>query len=135
MGLDFDIIDDKGQLIDRFGIKWLYHYNNNKLFINNDNNNDIKKVILYCDEQIKILKFKVDENEKIKNLEFVEKKEYLSNLINNTNNDEELYELIEKIHNKNEDEDANIDYYLLERFNFFKSFLEKNIMYQCEISC
>jgi hypothetical protein len=58
-------------------------------------------------------------------LRFVEKKEYLYNLINNTNNDEELYELIEKIHNQ----DENIDYYLLERFNFFKLFLEKNIIY------
>ena len=132
MGLDFDIIDDKGEIIDRYGIKWLYDYDKSFIY----NYIDIKIAILYCDEQINILKINVDECDKIKkikHLEFMQKKEYLSNLINNTNNNEELDELIEKIYNQNYE---NIDnyLYLIERFKFFKSFLENNNIYQGKIS-
>ena len=79
-----------------------------------------------------MLKIIVDENEKInkiKELDFDEKKVYITNLINNTNTDEELNEIISKIHNH----DDNNDLYLLENFKDFKLFLEKNIMFKCEI--
>ncbi len=131
MGIDFDIIDDKGKMIDRYAIKWLYRYDIEIFYYAND----IKNMIQYCNENIEILKLRVDKHEKIKKIEYLEfykKKEYLCNLINNTNTDEEINELIENIYNR---EDKDHDHFLLDSFIRFKEFLEKYIDYNCEISC
>lgn len=137
MGFDFDIVKDTCELIDRFSIKWLNYYDYSFINLFYKNNNVID-IITYCQEQIDILKkkvYEIEKIEKIKHLEFDEKKRYLINLIENTNNDEDINGLIEKmyeiINQGVEFNHCNVD--LLNRFESFILFLEK-YPNKCEIS-
>jgi hypothetical protein len=141
MGIDFDIINDKGNLIDRYSIKWLVRYDNFFLRDYSSINMNIKNIILYCDEQIDILKLKIDKHkkiEKIKYLDFDKKKEYMVNLITNINSDEEMDGLIEKIYMIVYQNQEDCNYSTLQIFESFKTFLEKysnsQNQYKCEIS-
>jgi hypothetical protein len=141
MGLDFDIVNITGELINRYPIKWLYYYDSS--FINSftrsntNTNTNIKNIISYCDEHIYILKSKTDEFDKIdkiKYLEFNEKKEYLMSLIVSTNDNEELNELIDLIYSIVYEKVEDSNYSTLKNFESFKLFLEKYIEYKYEIS-
>jgi hypothetical protein len=140
MGLDFNIITETGEIIDRYSINWLYYYDGNS-FLNTFNfNKNILNVILYCNEQIAILEKKTngfEQVEKINNLEFNEKKENLAKLITNTNNNEEINDIIKKIYMVifKETEDLNHYKKLLGWFKSFKLFLEKYQGYKYSISC
>lgn len=140
MGLDFDIIDDKNLLIDRYPIKWLQSYD--YFFVSNYSsiNMNVKNIISYCEEQINALKLKVDEHEKIEEIKFLglnKKKEYIVKFINNTNSDEELDRLFEKIYMIVYQNQEDSNYSTLKSFESFKLFLEKHCenKYKCEISC
>ncbi len=137
MGLTFDIIEDTGELIDRYPIGWLYNYDTSFFNLFQNVNNNPVDVIVYCEEQIKILTEKLNESYKIgkiKCLEFNEKKEYLVNLIVNTNNDEEINKLIEKLYIiiYQDIEDNNLA--LLSKFKILKLFSERYSNNKCEIS-
>lgn len=144
MGIDFDVINNKGHLIDRYSIKWLVRYDcfflSNYSSINIRNIN-IKNIISYCDEQIDILKLKVYEHNKIEKIKYLgldEKKEYMVNLISNINSDEEMDGLIEKIYMIVYENEEDSNYSTLQSFESFKTFLEKYCesqnQYKCEIS-
>lgn len=137
MGLDLDIIKDTGELIDRYPIKWLYEYDISFFSLFGIRFNNSTNAIIYCEEQIEILKVKVNEFNKIKKikyLEFDEKKEYLINLIGGTNNDVEINELIEKMYQIIYEDIDDINNDLLNKFKYFKLFLENYPSYKCEIS-
>lgn len=140
MGLDFDIIDDKNELVDRFTLKWLYDYD--ITFFNNIHNNDIDYFINYCNQEIKILKLKLNNSNKfyfIKYLDFENKKKYLLELIDDTKNDNDMIEVLEQIGdvlNCDKNIKLNIENYqnIIKRFEYFKLFLEKYIGHKYEIS-
>lgn len=137
MGLDFDIIDNKNILIDRFPLKWLYNYDNS--FFNNIYNSNIEYFINYCNQEITILKLKLDNFNnfhKIKYLDFENKKKYLLKLITETNNDD-IVEIFKNISTALK-YDTNLDQEnyqnMIHNFEHFKLFLEKYIDYKYEIS-
>ena len=137
MGLDFDIINITGELINRYPIKWLHYYDSSFINTFNRTNTNIKNIILYCDEQIHILKnktYEFDKIDKIKYLEFNEKKEYLMSLIVSTNDNEELNKLIDLIYSIVYEKVEDSNYSTLKSFESFKLFLEKYIEYKYEIS-
>ena len=145
MCVDFDIIKDTGELIDRFSIKWLFQYDYLFFSLFRTIYNNPINTIIYCEKQIEILKEKVDEFdklEKIKYLDFDGKKKYLISLIENTNDNEEINKLIEKIHGIicQDVDDNNYNNYnynnneLLNKFESFKLFLEKYKNNKCDIS-
>jgi hypothetical protein len=98
MGIDFDIIDEKGNLIDRYPLKWLTN-NWNSSFCSDYLGNSMKYIIEYCDEQIIILDEKMNKLQKILDVwnekNFEKRKKLKINLISNIDDEKEFYSVIE----------------------------------------
>lgn len=138
MGLDFDIIIENGDIIDRFSIKWLREYDND--FLN----------LLYSNYSIEYIEFKcknkmIDINKKLNVLleikQYVleenlnQKKEIIKNIIDVQNNIDELNEII----NYSADLswlESDIEYYegMFDKYNSFNEFLTKYHNFKYEIS-
>lgn len=152
MGFDFDIIDNKGKLIDRYSLGWLIK-NWNINFVSEYSGHSIKYIIKYCDEEIEILDNKIN---KLQNLldvwnekDFEKRKKLKINLISNICNEEEFYSVIEYFAEYKFDEYdrfvklsdgsklmADFDYYSTykSRFVHFRQFLLKYINDEYEFS-
>lgn len=156
MGVDFDIIDVSGNLVDRYSIKWLdREWDKNFCFIYS--HSTINKIIDYCDEEINKLKNKLNKVKIIINCweetDFEKRKKMKIDLISSIDNEKEFYSTLEYfsefIINKYDDDNefeiklrnnskliADYDNYLLymDCFIHFKDFLLKYKEYKYEIS-
>lgn len=138
MGLDFDIIIENGDIIDRFSIKWLRDYDND--FLN----------LLYSNYSIEYIELKcknkmIDINKKIYVLletkkYFLEenlnqKKEIIKNIIDVQNNIDELNEIINYFADLSWLE-SDIEYYegMFHKYNSFNEFLTKYQNFKYQIS-
>lgn len=139
MGCDFDIIDDTGNLIDRYSINWLIQYYDTDFF-SNYSTSSIGVIIRYCNEEkeknnFKLNKFKclfdcICENDLDK------KKTKIIEIIEKINDKEELQIILYCLNEtKIEDDYIKLYEYYLNQFISFEEFLSKyNIGYKFEIS-
>ena len=143
MVFDFDIIDKKGNLIDRYSLGWLLK-NWNINFYSEYSGHSIKYIIKYCDEQIEILDNKINKLQYIIDIwnenDFEKRKKLKINFITNIDNEEEFYSVIEyfaeykvdeyngfvKLSNKSK-LIVDYDYYSIykSKFIYFRQFLSK----------
>lgn len=155
MGVDFDIIDKKGNLIDRHSLGWLIrNYNIN--FGSEYSKQSIKFIIKYCDEEIETLDNKINKLLYILDIwnenDFEKRKKLKINLISNIDQEEEFYSVLQYFSEFKVDEYDGLDrlvklsdnsklmsdfeYYSTHKYHFicFKQFLLKYINYDYEIS-
>lgn len=123
MGIDFVIVDDNGNMIDRYAIKWLCSYD--KCFFHIKN---IREAIVYCIKEISLLE---------REIAFIKKKEWLLYAIEQTKNEAELDQLL--LHDIKDDftESSNNDFTkdkIVSSLKHFQSFLEKYGDCKCEIT-
>lgn len=152
MCADFDIIDETGNLVDRYSIKWLDR-EWNKNFWHIYSHSTIKNIIDYCDEEINKLTNKLNKLKIIINCweetDFEKRKKMKIDLISSIDNEKEFYSTLEYFteFNSNEYNDeiilsesskllADFDYYSSFKSNFmhFKDFLLKYKGSKYEIS-
>lgn len=131
MGVDFDIIDKNGNLIDRYSIKWLAIYYNSSFCLDHSGCS-IKYIINYCDEQIEKLIEKINILESIINIwnekDFQKRKKLKIDLLSNINDEKEFYSIIKYFAEYDIEEDI-VDYVkltnnskLIEDFNYYFSY-------------
>jgi hypothetical protein len=98
MGVDFDIIDESGNLVDRYSIKWLDR-EWDKNFSSTYSYSTIKKIIDYCDEEINKLTDKLSKLIIIINCweeaNFEKRKKMKIDLISSIDNEKEFYSTLE----------------------------------------
>lgn len=98
MGIYFDIIDEKENLINRHSLKWLTN-NWNSNFCSYYLGHSIKYIIKYCDEEITMLDEKINKLQKILDVwnedDFEKRKKLKINLILNIYDEKEFYSVIE----------------------------------------
>jgi hypothetical protein len=152
MGVDFDIIDEKGLLIDRYPLKWLIR-DWNSSFSLDYLGHSIKYIIKYCDDEIIILDEKINKLQKILDVwnenDFEKRKKLKINLISYIDNEKEFYSVIEYFAEYDIDKYegfvklsdgskliADFDYYSTYKsyFTNFKNFLSKYINNKYDIS-
>jgi len=143
MGIDFDIIDVSGNLVDSYGVKWLVR-EWDKNFTSTYLHYTIKDIIDYCDKEINELTNKLSKLEIIINCRdetnFVKRKKMKISLISSIDNEKEFYSTLEYFSefNYNEYDDeiklsksskllADFEHYLSFKsyFMHFKDFLLK----------
>jgi hypothetical protein len=144
MTIDFDIIDESNNIIDRYSMGWLIRYDGNILFKSNYYKSSIKLLIEYCDEEINKLTHKIKKLELILDCwnekNFQKRKILKINLISNIDDEKDFYSTLEYFTEYEVDECdntiqlnngskliADYDYNSLHilRFNNFKNFLLK----------
>lgn len=152
MGIDFDIINETGNLVDRYSIKWLDR-EWDKNFSSTYSHSTIKKIIDYCDEEINKLTDKLNKLKIIINcweeVDFEKRKKMKIDLISSIDNEKEFYSVLEYLdeYDTNEYDDkitlskgsklvADYDRYssFKSYFTHFKNFLSKYDKYKYEIT-
>lgn len=150
MGFDLDIIDDYGNLIDSYSIKWLHLWKYD--FLKYNRNYSIEEFIEYCNEEINELTNKINKLHIIldcwNETNFEKRKKMKINLLSNIEDEKEFYSIFEYfIEFKINDEDEiklsknskllcdfnNYSLYLT-RFKDFKNFLVKYQSSKCYFS-
>lgn len=152
MGFDLDIIDESGKLIDRLSLSWLIRDWDTNFFSANSNKS-IEYIIVYCDEQIEVLREKVNKLQNIINIwkttDFEKRKKLIIELLYDIDDEKEFYSMIEyfteydivEYENCAKLSDgsklmADFDYYSTYKlkFEYLKKFLLKHTDYKYEFS-
>lgn len=130
MGIDFDIIDVSGNLVDRYSIRWLdREWDEN--FSSTYSHHTIKVIIDYCDEEINKLTNKLSKLEIIINCwnetNFEKRKKMKIDLISSIDNEKEFYSTLEYFaefysNEYNDEITLSKSSTLLADFNYYSSF-------------
>lgn len=153
MGIELEIIDELGNSIDKYGIKWLYLNEDDYSHILHALTIKVIDVIKICDEQINELTNKINKLQIIMNCwnesDFEKRKKLKINLISSIDDESEFYNTLRyfaEYHTNSHDDTtrlidgskliADIDFYSsqLSRFEYFKNFLTKYEKYKCKIT-